>query len=167
MPLRYPVVVPGVGPVPAPGMIVGEAPGRTEIERGVPFCGRSGQLLDDALRSGGSSREELYITNVFKGDVGVGNRNPTDDEVANHSGLLADEVRSVAPRGILLMGGFAIHAFQVEVRRVGEVVGTAIDRGDASPRLFPCWHPAYVLRQNGTRAVEFYETIGRFIEYIR
>lgn len=167
MPPKYPVVVPGVGPVPALGMIVGEAPGRTEIERGTPFCGRSGRLLDDTLRNLGSGRESLYITNSFKGDVGSGNPNPTADQLSDHWPLLRAEIDSVAPRGILLLGRVAISAFVPVEGRVGELVGRAIDGRDTVARLFPCWHPAYVLRQSGTVAVEFYETIGRFLEYIR
>src|SRR5574341_1542374 len=100
--LKYPVVVPGVGPIPALGMIIGEAPGRTEIEQGKPFCGRSGALLDEALKSNGGSRNMVYITNVFKGDVGSGNRNPTEMEIQDHWDILRDEISSVGPKAILL-----------------------------------------------------------------
>ena len=165
--LRYPVVVPGIGPIPAPGMIVGEAPGRTEIERGTPFCGRSGRLLDDTLRDLGCRREDFYITNSFKGDVGSGNPNPTDEQLSDHWPLLRDEVDSVAPRGILLLGRVAVSSFIPVEGRVGELVGRTFERRDTGAKLFPCWHPAYVLRSSGLRAVEFHETIRRFIAYIR
>ena len=167
MPPKYPVVVPGVGPVPALGMIVGEAPGRNEIEQGIPFCGRSGDLLDDALRSGASSRAEFYITNVYKGDVGSGNPNPTQEQIQDHWPLLRREIADVAPRGILLLGRVATEAFFHEVGRMADAIAQqAVAEG---VRCFPCWHPSYVLRGggHGVRAVEFYETIGRFIEYIR
>lgn len=46
-------------------MIVGEAPGAEEIKRGMPFVGRSGQLLDKALAQAGLERAASYVTNVF------------------------------------------------------------------------------------------------------
>lgn len=53
-----------VGPVPAKIMIVGEAPGETEVKEGKPFVGMSGKVLDGLLRDAGIERSECYITNV-------------------------------------------------------------------------------------------------------
>lgn len=47
-------------------MMVGEAPGAEEDMQGLPFVGRSGQLLDDILRAVGLDPEEdAYVTCVF------------------------------------------------------------------------------------------------------
>src|SRR5438552_4069564 len=94
--LRFPIVVSGVGPVPAPGMIIGEAPGRNEIAQGRPFVGASGEVLRQAFYMA-TQRDELlasgiYITNVFKGDVGKGNPNPSDEMVRDHSSILRQEI---------------------------------------------------------------------------
>jgi DNA polymerase len=43
----------------------GEAPGATEVEEGIPFVGKAGQLLDEALREAGIERDACYVTNVF------------------------------------------------------------------------------------------------------
>ena len=51
--------VPGSGPIPCDLMLIGEAPGRNEDEQGLPFVGRSGQLLDRLLTDIGRSRESV------------------------------------------------------------------------------------------------------------
>lgn len=160
---NHPVVVPGVGPVPAPGMIVGEAPGRTEIEKGIPFCGRSGGLLDSALELAGSSRDKWYITNAFKGDVGIGNRNPTTAEIEDHRPLLEAEIDRVKPRGILLLGRVATQVFVPGLGRMGDVVGTRIASDAGDYHLYPCWHPAYVLRGGHEERTEFELAVVKFV----
>jgi DNA polymerase len=46
---------------PKPLMLVGEAPGRDEDLEGLPFVGRSGQLLDRILAAIGLDRTSVYI----------------------------------------------------------------------------------------------------------
>ena len=58
----------GKGDPKAPVMFVAEAPGNHEDMDGVPFTGRSGELLDQLLSGAGMSREEIYLTNVVKPD---------------------------------------------------------------------------------------------------
>ena len=60
-------VVFGNGSPDADVMFVGEAPGAREDEQGVPFVGRSGQLLDRLLAEElGMDRSDVYIANVVK-----------------------------------------------------------------------------------------------------
>lgn len=59
-------VVFGAGNANADLMFVGEAPGRTEDEQGLPFVGQAGQLLDTLLGEIGLSRGEVFIANVLK-----------------------------------------------------------------------------------------------------
>lgn len=43
-------------------MMIGEAPGAEEDKLGMPFVGRSGQLLDDILRAVGLDPEQdVYV----------------------------------------------------------------------------------------------------------
>lgn len=144
----YDIVVPGVGPVPCPGMIIGEAPGRTEIEQGIPFCGKSGEVLDKALARAGVHRGSHFITNIFKGDVGSGNRNPTSDEIDAHRGALLQELERVNPQGILLLGRVATEAFLPKVGRLADYIESrCVGEFDGrSYNVFPCYHPSYILR---------------------
>src|SRR3989344_3596010 len=61
-------------------MFVGEAPGKNEAATGRPFCGRSGQILDELLLSVGIKREEVYVTNIVK-DRPPENRDPLPNEI--------------------------------------------------------------------------------------
>jgi len=46
--------------------IIGEAPGAEEARQGIPFVGRSGQLLDKNLALAGINRADCLIANVFR-----------------------------------------------------------------------------------------------------
>jgi uracil-DNA glycosylase len=59
-------VVFGAGNANADLMFVGEAPGATEDEQGVPFVGRAGKLLEQLLGEIGLARSEVFIANVLK-----------------------------------------------------------------------------------------------------
>ena len=56
----------GCGPSNAKLMLVGEAPGRNEEERRMPFIGPAGELVTELLEIAGMSRSQIYITNVVK-----------------------------------------------------------------------------------------------------
>jgi hypothetical protein len=66
------------GATDAPLMVIGEAPGQEEDQRGQPFVGRAGQLLDKMLASAALT-DRVFITNtVFWRPPG--NRTPTPAE---------------------------------------------------------------------------------------
>ena len=56
-------------------MLVGEGPGASEDEQGIPFVGRAGQFLDDMLEIIGLDRTRVYISNIVKCRP-PGNRDP-------------------------------------------------------------------------------------------
>lgn len=133
-------MVAGEGPKDARGMIVGEAPGFQEVEQGRPFVGKSGRLLDTALKALGVPREEVYITNVVK-DIPLNSeqrvRRPYPEEIDAWNTMLAIEITEVAPLGILCLGRVA----------VDHLMGLGTGFGDQSGTYYSAWHPAYVLRQ--------------------
>ena len=47
-------------------MLIAEAPGGEEDLQGLPFVGRSGEVLDKLLRDCGLTRKEIYMTNILK-----------------------------------------------------------------------------------------------------
>src|SRR4051794_14080573 len=59
-------VVFGAGNADADVMFVGEAPGASEDEQGLPFVGRAGKLLSQLLEEIGLSRDEVFIANTLK-----------------------------------------------------------------------------------------------------
>ncbi len=59
-------VVFGAGNADADLMFVGEAPGASEDEQGVPFVGRAGKLLSTLLEEVGLQRDDVFIANVLE-----------------------------------------------------------------------------------------------------
>lgn len=98
--------VPGVGSSTSDVVFIGEAPGRTEDARGEPFVGAAGQMLSWALEAAGSSREEVYITNVVKCRP-PDNRVPDAEERKACRRHLDGEMEIIRPKIICIMGNTA------------------------------------------------------------
>jgi DNA polymerase len=99
-------VVVGVGPIDAPLMLVGEAPGHDEDMTGEPFVGRAGQLLTRILAAMQLERSAVYIANVIKCRPPE-NRNPLPAEIAACSPFLAEQIQLVKPRVLCALGRYA------------------------------------------------------------
>jgi DNA polymerase len=130
-------------------MVIGEAPGREEDRAGLPFVGRSGQLLDRMLAAIGLSRragnpdEAAYITNTLPWRPPQ-NREPSADEVAMLLPFLHRHIELKAPEVLLLVGAAAVR--------------TLLETGDGITRMRGRWlewrgipvmatfHPAALLR---------------------
>lgn len=139
-------IVNGVGPVDADVLLVGEAPGAREDERGEPFVGRSGSILDEALADAGFDREEVRITNCVRCRP-PDNRDPRAGELENCTEWLDAEIAAVDPSIILAVGKVpASHLLGRDVAVTAEA-GTVGSRsvGDRSYPVVVCVHPAAVL----------------------
>lgn len=149
----------GEGPVPCKGMIIGEAPGAQEEREGRPFVGPSGKLLNEALAAGGLAREEVYITNAFKLRP-ENNRNPTEDELADHLHHLALEFDNVRPKYVLSLGKVSSEWL------LNRPVAIMKERGTwVNPNHLVTFHPAYVLRNPAARE-DFFHDIADFAEQV-
>lgn len=137
--------VPGTGNPKAGLMIVGEAPGATEDEQGVPFVGAAGQLLTKILASPGVElkREDVFICNVLKHRP-PGNRNPMPDEVTACSPYLFRQFELIRPKAILALGTFAAQTLLQTKLAIGKLRGQ-VHRFHGVP-LIVTYHPAALLR---------------------
>ena len=89
------------GPTNAKLVFVGEAGGETEEKLGRPFVGRSGKFLNKELEKFGINRADVYITNVVKYRcIGV----PTDSDVRKCEKWLREELETIKPKIIILLG---------------------------------------------------------------
>jgi DNA polymerase len=95
--------VPGEGQLSAKVMFVGEAPGRNEDEKGRPFVGAAGKILDELLQKAGIERSQVFITNVVKCRP-PGNRVPEEDEVAACRPYLERQIELIRPKVICILG---------------------------------------------------------------
>lgn len=111
-------VVAGQRPPGAEVLLVGEAPGAQEDETGVPFVGRSGQLLDELLGQAGLRREQVAVANVLKCRPPA-NRTPRRVEVARCRPWLTRQVQLVDPRVVVALGSTAAAWFFGPSARIG------------------------------------------------
>ncbi len=95
--------VPGEGQLAARILFVGEAPGRSEDEKGRPFVGAAGRILDDLLQRTGIDRSQVFITNIVKCRP-PNNRVPEDDEVAACKPYLERQIALIKPKVICILG---------------------------------------------------------------
>jgi uracil-DNA glycosylase family 4 len=128
----------------APLLIIGEGPGQQEDEQGLPFVGRSGQLLEKILTSVRlDTDKDVYICNIVKCRP-PGNRVPTPDEMAACKGYLLEQIRLVDPKVILLTGATAVKGITGIKQGITKIRGQWIEW---EGRLcMPIFHPAYLLR---------------------
>lgn len=137
-------VVVSRGSAAASLMIIGEGPGQQEDEQGLPFVGKSGQLLERILASVRLDTEkDVYICNVVKCRP-PGNRAPTSKEIAACIPYLKEQVRLVDPKIILLTGGTALKGLLGITQGISKVRGNWMEwEGRHCMAIF---HPAYLLR---------------------
>ncbi len=134
----------GRGNLEAPIMIVGEAPGQNEDETGLPFVGRSGQLLETILASVRlDTDKDVYIANINKCRPPE-NRTPTAKEMAACKPYIFEQIRLVNPKIILLTGATAVKGLIGDQGTMTSIRGKWIEW---EGRLcMPIFHPSYLLR---------------------
>lgn len=141
------VCLTGDGPVPCDGMVVGEAPGYTEDEKEIPFCGKSGIFLRECLKEIGLDPKTLFFTNTVACRPPA-NRTPTSKEIKTCSALyLVPQIAAVKPRAILLLGNSAVLFAKGRKSAVTKLEGTTFSYNGIT--CVPCRHPASVTRLYG------------------
>ncbi len=129
-------------------VFVGEAPGHDEDAQGVPFVGRSGQLLTKMIQAMGLSREDVYICNILKCRP-TDNRNPLPEEIINCIPFLKRQLDVIKPEVICALGGFATKALLEKTEGITRLRGHFHNyRG---VKLMPVFHPAYLLRNENKK----------------
>ena len=153
-------IVNGVGPVDADLCFVGEAPGEREDEQGEPFVGRSGEVLDDALRDRGLSRGDVRIVNCVRCRP-PDNRDPTTAELENCREYLEAELDAVDPAVVVALGKVPAEHLLGRSVAVTKEAGTLHDARvtGAARRVLVCVHPAATLYDPSQR-----ETLGTALD---
>lgn len=132
----------------APVMVIGEGPGAEEDERGQPFVGKAGQLLDRMLAEAGL-KDQVFITNtVFWRPPG--NRTPSPAEQAACAPFLDRAFFLLKPKAVLLLGAAAAKSvLSVDegiMRLRGNWKEWRLAEGNVSAPVMPTFHPAFLLR---------------------
>lgn len=124
-------------------MLIAEAPGAQEDQQGIPFVGRSGEILDRLLHDCGLSREEIYITNILKCHP-PGNRDPKEEEKEACFPYLKYETFLLKPQIIVCLGRVAAQRIISPDFKITRQHGTWTCRKDCA--LTATYHPSAVLR---------------------
>ena len=139
-------VVFGAGNADADLMFVGEAPGASEDEQGLPFVGRAGRLLDQLLEEIALQRSSVWICNVLKCRP-PGNRDPQPIEIENCQEYLLGQVELIEPTVICTLGNFSTKLLRGDPTGITRLHGRpeALVLGSRAVRLYPIYHPAAAL----------------------
>ncbi|WP_017152500.1 uracil-DNA glycosylase [Bacillus bingmayongensis] len=164
----------GQGPEKPKLMLVGEAPGETEIHNGIPFSGRAGKQLMGFLERIGLTREEVYITSAVRsrpykwrekreqsGQVVQKkyNRTPNQGEILVHAPLLDYELEQIQTPVIVTLGNIALKRLTGNDKKITDVHGQLLQQSvrklknnqstdfiwtEKVYNIFPTFHPASI-----------------------
>ena len=135
--------VPGDGPYNADIMFIGEGPGYNEDQKGLPFIGPSGRLLEEMLATIGLNRKQVFITNVVKCRPPE-NRDPLPNEMDTCvPTYLQRQIELINPKVIVTLGRFSMGLF-FPGAKITAIHGKA--KWENNRAYLPMFHPAAVLR---------------------
>lgn len=167
----------GDGDVDSRIVLVGEAPGKTEVEQGKPFVGQAGKNLEEFINILGIAREDLYITNVVKfrpfrvsPDTGrESNRTPNKDEIRISTDFIERELSAIQPELVVSLGNIALRCIlKDEKTTIGVMHGNPIYVKFAGTEfiLFPLYHPASIIYNRGLRDV-YLQDLHKLRSYLK
>ncbi len=148
-------------------VFIGEAPGEKEDISGIPFCGKSGTILNDALEKVKLSRDTVYITNTVKYRPPA-NRDPKPEEKESCLEWLFDELFFIKPTYIVTLGKHALTTF-IQTKGLlllEDIAGKPRtiklthpkSKKNLSATLIPTFHPTATIYNKRYREI-FYTTI--------
>tara|TARA_Y100001958_G_C21064522_1_gene426228 strand:- start:54 stop:743 length:690 start_codon:yes stop_codon:yes gene_type:complete len=129
-------------------MIIGEAPGASEDEEGLPFVGRAGALLDKMLAAINLDRKKVYISNIINYRP-PDNRRPTDEEIKRYLPFITKHIEIINPKILVLLGSTAMNALIGNKDVISKMRGKWIERkfGNCNTSVIITFHPAFLMRQ--------------------
>lgn len=133
--------VPGEGKRDAKIMLIGEAPGREEDEKGRPFVGMAGRILDRILKEIHLERKDIYITSILKCRPPE-NRDPKKGEIATCRPYLISQIKEVNPKVLVTLGRYGLMGLTGKNHRISEIEGKKLQWDGRT--IIPTFHPAAI-----------------------
>jgi uracil-DNA glycosylase family 4 len=157
-------LVMGEGNPDADVVFIGEAPGKNEDEKGLPFVGAAGKFLNEMLADIGWSRADIYITNTVKYRP-PNNRDPLPEEKTVFLPYLMQQLAVIEPKLIVTLGKHGMETF---------LPGLKISQVHGEPKrvkghvIMPLFHPAAALYNGGIRqtVMDDFRKIPKTLELI-
>ena len=162
-------LVMGDGNPDADIVLIGEAPGKSEDEQGIPFVGASGRFLNEMLAAAELGREDIYITNIVKYRP-PNNRDPMPNEKALFWPYLIRQLEIINPKVIITLGQHSGEAFMPGLQ-ISKDHGKAqkVHFRDHEYLVVALYHPAASLYNGSLRPVlieDFVATVGMVRELL-
>lgn len=134
-------------------VFIGEAPGKNEDLKGIPFVGAAGKFWEEMLAGIGKKREDVYITNIVKYRP-PNNRDPEPEEKEQCNDWLIGEIKIINPKLIVFLGRHSMLRFFPE-EKIGAIHGKLLIKNipelNKKQTFFPLYHPAAALYNGGMR----------------
>jgi DNA polymerase len=130
-------------------LFVGEAPGRTEDEKGIPFVGDAGDLFVKILRAAEISSEHIFVTNILKCKPPE-NRTPSSEEVATCLPYLMGQIALLKPSFLVTLGRTASNALLGTNQPMERLRGKW--HKQRGLLVLPTYHPAELLINEGLKS---------------
>jgi len=149
--------------------IVGEAPGKQEVEEGRPFVGNAGKLLDKLLEEAGIDRSKAYVTNIVKvrptkeSGRRTTNRPPRAGEIREGIEVLREELGLVRPHALILLGTTPAKALIKKSFTLKSERGMPFD-SELGVLALATYHPAYLLRLRGASSEDYDQMRAQVVE---
>jgi uracil-DNA glycosylase len=154
----------GAGNPEADIVFIGEAPGKNEDIKGVPFVGAAGKFLDEMLGMVHLDRQDVYITNIVKYRPPE-NRDPSPEEKSEFLPYLQAQLDIIQPKVVVTLGRHSMNCFLPDLQ-ISKVHGQPkrirwILRGSGGAGketvtklvILPLFHPAAALYNGAMRSV--------------
>ena len=155
------------GPLDAPIVIVGEAPGKEEETDGEVFVGPAGRKLKEFLTGVGLDMDQFYITNTMKCRP-QDNRQPTTEECKKcREKFLKRELLAYPRKLIIPLGNIGYYGVVPKGTATGIMARNGLfeDNEEFNCQILPCIHPAAILRNpsNDSLMQDVVIKVARFI----
>lgn len=161
-------LVMGDGNPDAEIVFIGEAPGKNEDLKGLPFIGAAGKFLDEMLASVDLQRSDIYITNIVKYRP-PNNRDPSPEEKKEFWPYLVKQLQIIQPKVIITLGRHSMENF-LPGMFISKIHGEPkrVQFGDEKLIIVPLYHPAAALYNGSMRSVllDDFSRIPEIIEQI-
>jgi DNA polymerase len=151
-------------------VFIGEAPGKNEDLKSVPFVGAAGKFLDEMLASIKMKRDDIYITNIAKYRP-PNNRDPKPEEKEACNEWLIGEIKIISPKLIVLLGRHSMARF-FPTEKISDVHGKLLAKDIPElghTHFLPLYHPAAALYNGGMREtlMKDFKKIPRVLQKIK
>jgi DNA polymerase len=135
-------------------VFIGEAPGKNEDLKGIPFVGAAGKFLDEMLSGIGKKREDIYITNIVKYRP-PNNRDPEPKEKEACNEWLINELKIISPKLIVFLGRHSMTRF-FPTEKISDLHGKLLIKSTSEfgkQAFLPLYHPAAALYNGSMREI--------------